>query len=259
MAAACPGEQVHKHKSWRPQVVDGAVQYPTAEEAAYPKLLCTRLAEVVRDQWIQIGVVDVENLQQQLKVEQHSLHRVVLSALPRGKKFKPLVSEYGTYVNLVHAITDTEPKHELPKGAKLVHQRISQRGAVRVDEPIIHASAEQLAEDDEVMVSQYGIPREPLDFCQRAVQCGHPRGMAVHLPEAVKDVIQQNMSGDPAQLALARCKELTKWTWRAEQLKEQELEYKKSLPEHMRFLFSSKRLLLFKEMLEEVDSQTRVW
>ena len=111
----------------------------------------------------------------------------------------------------------------------------------------------QLAEDDEVMVSQYGIPRELLDFCQRAVQCGHPRGMAVHLPEAVKDVIKQNMSGDPAQLALARCRELTKWTLRAEQLKEQELDYKKGLPEHMQFLLSNKRLLLFREMLEEVD------
>ena len=182
MAASCPEEQVHKHKSWRPQVVDGAVQYPTAEEAAYPKLLCTRLAEVVRAQWIQIGVVDVENLQQQLKVEQHSLHRVVLSALPRGKKFKPLVSEYGTYVTLVHAVTDTEPQHTLPKGAKLVHQRISQRGAVRVDEPIIHASAEQLAEDDEVMVSQYGIPKGTAGFlpasCPMWPPEGHGRSLA---------------------------------------------------------------------------------
>ena len=49
------------------------------------------------DQLLQLGVVDVENLAQQLEVEHKSLHRVVLSALPRGKKFKPLVSEYGEY------------------------------------------------------------------------------------------------------------------------------------------------------------------
>ena len=97
LSAQCPGESLHKHKSWQPQVVDGKVQYPTAEEAAYPILLCTRMAEIVRDQLLQLGVVDVENLAQQLEVEHKSLHRVVLSALPRGKKFKPLVSEYGEY------------------------------------------------------------------------------------------------------------------------------------------------------------------
>ena len=41
LAATCPGEKAHKHKSWRPEVVDGSVRYPTAGEAAYPKLLCT--------------------------------------------------------------------------------------------------------------------------------------------------------------------------------------------------------------------------
>ena len=55
LAAVCPGEPAHKHKSWHPQVVDGKVQYPTAEEAAYPKLLCSRMAEIVRDQLLALG------------------------------------------------------------------------------------------------------------------------------------------------------------------------------------------------------------
>ena len=72
LAATCPGDKVHKHKSWRPEVVDGSVKYPTAEEAAHPKLLCTRMAEIVRDQMLQLGVVDVETLQQQIEVEKPS-------------------------------------------------------------------------------------------------------------------------------------------------------------------------------------------
>ena len=47
LAASCPGEHIHKHKNWQPQVVNGKVVYPTAEEAAYPTLLCTRMAEIV--------------------------------------------------------------------------------------------------------------------------------------------------------------------------------------------------------------------
>eukprot|EP00435_Cladocopium_sp_Y103_P000018 s3918_g1.t1 len=253
LAASCPGEEVHHHKSWHPQVVDGKVQYPTAEEAAYPKLLCTRLAEIVRAKLLELGVIDVDNLQQQLEVEQTSLHRVVLPALPRGKRFKPLVSEYGAYNTVIHSLIVDEPLHLLPPGAKLVHQRISQWGEVRVDGAIADESVQDFSADKEVMVSQFGLPRAPLDFCERAVKCGHPRGMAVHLPQCVKEVIEQNLSMEPAELALLRCKELTRWTVRAEQLKQQEAEYKKSLPEHMQPLMQKKRILLFKEMLEAVD------
>ena len=192
-------------------------------------------------------------LQQQLLVEQPSLHRLVLSALPRGKKFKPLVSEYGSYHTVVHAIHVEKPTEQLPDGAKLVHQRISKRGEIRVDDATIHFSAEGLSGDEEIMVSQFGIPRDPMDFCERAVQCGHPRGMAVQLPQLVKEVIEQNFSMAPAELALVRCRELTKWTVRAEHLKQQELEFKQSSPEHMKPLMRRKRLLLLKEMLEAVD------
>jgi hypothetical protein len=211
------------------------------------------MAEIVRDQLLQLGVVDVENLEQQIQVEHTSLHRVVLSALPRGKKFKPLVSEYGQYHTVVHAPHVENPIDVVPAGAKLVHQRLAQRGEVRVDDQIFHSSTEGISGQEEVMVSQYGVPRAPLDFCERAVKCGHPRGMAVHLPQLAKEVIEQNLTEEPAELALHRCGELTKWTLRAGQLKDQEATYKGSLPQHMQTLLRKKRLLLFKEMLESVN------
>ena len=234
-------------------MIDGKVQYPTAEEAAYPILLCARMAEIVRDQLLQLGVVDADNLEQQIQVEHTSLNRVVLSALPRGKKFKPLVSEYGQYHTVVHAPHVENPTDVVPAGAKLVHQRLAQRGEVRVDEQIFHSSTDGMSGQEEVMVSQYGVPRAPLDFCERAVKCGHPRGMAVHLPQLAKEVIEQNLTEEPAELALHRCRELTKWTLRAGQLKEQETTYKGGLPQHMQALLQKKRLLLFKEMLESVN------
>ena len=132
-------------------------------------LLCARMAEIVRDQLLQLGVVDVDNLEQQIQVEHTSLNRVVLSALPRGKKFKPLVSEYGQYHTVVHAPHVENPTDVVPAGAKLVHQRLAQRGEVRVDEQIFHSSTDGMSGQEEVMVSQYGVPRAPLDFCERAV------------------------------------------------------------------------------------------
>ena len=42
----CPGN--HKHDSWAPRIVDGRPHYPTKAEAAYPALLCQRIAALVR-------------------------------------------------------------------------------------------------------------------------------------------------------------------------------------------------------------------
>ena len=123
LAATCPGPDVHFHKSWTPTVVNHAVQYPTAEAGAYPKLLCQRLAEAFRAALLQQGAVDVESLQQQQAVEEASLHRFVLDALPRGKKYKPLVSEYGAYITIVHAEAVEEASLEVPVTARLIHQR----------------------------------------------------------------------------------------------------------------------------------------
>ena len=90
LAATCPGNDSHFHKSWAPTVVDGVVQYPTAEEAAYPELLCQRLAESFRAALLDLGVVDVDNFETQQQVEQTPMHRLIMGALPRGKKYKPL-------------------------------------------------------------------------------------------------------------------------------------------------------------------------
>ena len=42
----CPGK--HKHNSWAPRIVNGRPHYPTKAEAAYPALLCQRIAALVR-------------------------------------------------------------------------------------------------------------------------------------------------------------------------------------------------------------------
>ena len=71
-------------------------------------------------------------------------------------------------------------------------------------------------------VSQFGIPRSPEDFCNRAVKCGHPRGMSLHLPEVVTQVLRDNLEMEPSELALVRCRQLAKWAVRAKQLGEAE-------------------------------------
>ena len=141
----------------------------------------------------------------------------------------------------------------MPLGAKLVHQHLSKRGDIRVDDVVWHSSVPHLDADVTVKVSQFGIPRTPEDFCRRDVKCGHPRGMSMHLPEVVTDVLRENLEMEPAELALIRCRQLARWTVRAGQLKFAEKEFKQSLPEHLQVVLKDKKLLLLQEMLEELQ------
>ena len=55
------------------------------------------MAEIDRANFFQLDAMDIDSLEQQLHVEGTVFHRVVMSALPRGKRYKPLVSEHGSY------------------------------------------------------------------------------------------------------------------------------------------------------------------
>ena len=98
-----------------------------------------------------------------------------------------------------------------------------------------------------------GIPREPWDFVQRAVQAGHPRSLAIHLSGDVKEMLKQNFADEPYKIIKERATFLKQWTVRCEELEAQEQELHCSLEPHMREVLSGKRLLLFREMLLALD------
>ena len=96
-------------------------------------------------------------------------------------------------------------------------------GDVRVDDAIFDESTKEFDASSSVIVSQFGIPRTPEDFLKRAVKCGHPRGMSIHLPEVVQQVLSDNLEMEPSELALHRCRQLAKWAMRAQRLNKDEI------------------------------------
>ena len=92
LSARCDGS--HFHEKWNAEVIDGKVVFPTHLEAAYPILLCERLASIAKLKALEIGAVEIETLEQQTQHAPSSQHRILLDMLPRGRKFKPLVSEF---------------------------------------------------------------------------------------------------------------------------------------------------------------------
>ncbi|CAL1147501.1 unnamed protein product [Cladocopium goreaui] len=65
----CDGQ--HQHQSWRPKIRDGRLVFPTAEEAAYPWLLCARIINLVLDMAQRFGAVMHVDISKDQTVECH--------------------------------------------------------------------------------------------------------------------------------------------------------------------------------------------
>ena len=130
-------DKQHTHAPWTPTVVAGKVHYPTHTEAAYPEVLCQRIVSVVLEKVLQLGAIETETLEKHVKAEGKSLNRVVIGAMPRGRHVKPLVSEFGEYINaILPPQGDSQLQQlmsKLPKGSKVQTRYLSTWGQVRDD------------------------------------------------------------------------------------------------------------------------------
>ena len=194
------------------------------------------------------------------------------------EKFKPLVSEYGSYVLVAISgrnsqIDTTDVLKSFPKGAKIVHRRFL-KGSLRVDDKEIKEKPFEVRQADqegthqsEVLVVakcfeervsgdyweilSIGVPRDKKSFLEKAFEAGHPRTMAIHLSDGVKEALNRNFAGEQYLLMKRRLAYISKWSKRAMELVDQERALHGSLPEHLKGILRGKRLLLMGEMLQD--------
>ena len=77
---------------------ENKLHYPTSSEDAYPCLLCQWLVDSVKSRLTDSGALEPQNLQEQIEVEDKNSHSFILGMLPRGKKFRQVVSEFEHYI-----------------------------------------------------------------------------------------------------------------------------------------------------------------
>lgn len=235
-------------------------------------LLCKRLVAILLSYARQMGAEQPHTLQEQLPASNVTSHRWILNMLPKGKRMKPLVSEFQGYkLFAIDSVSDPEKTaifENLPKGAPIVQRRL-QWGKIRVDE---HACwwlsgdksleidrgsplLEKKDTEDEIHVElvTVGIPRSPWDFLERAISAGHPRTLAIHLNEVVTKMLHENFAEEPYQVVKTRALFLRKWTQRCRDLTADEQVLHQGLDPHLQHVLQGKRLLLFKEMLQELQ------
>ena len=275
LACACDG--LHQHAQWNPTQDSNGLRFPTAEEAAYPHLLCKRVVDLIIQYVLHHGAGQHATLDTQIAAASSTSHRWILDMLPKGKKLRPLVSEFKGYAFFLVSPSQ-EPENSFffkqqLKGARIL-QRQMQWGRMRVvehkgqqnflwvnnegkqyDLGCQQAMVEngELEVESQVEVCTLGIPRDPWDFVEKAVAAGHPRSLAIHLNGDIMNMLKENFAQEPHLVIKQRVYFLKKWTERCKELETSEAQMHQRLPEHLRGVLAGKRLTLFKEMLKDLD------
>ena len=240
----CDGN--HTHQSWRPRFVTGKWVFPTKDEAAYPHLLCVRMASVLLQEAVARGLGPDDDLSQQLEHDPTVGKRQIFTTQPRQQKLRPAISEFGYFMQLALTVSDA-PSNFLetmcPKGSKVVSRHV-QRGFQR-DVFLATKNAavvNHIGEGEVFEVVKVGVPREPQQFITAAVELGHPRFLLARVSKDALGAVN-GLLGDAANLSLQRSKFLKRLLQRANELRQQEAELHDNLPVHLKKVLEGKRIL----------------
>ena len=101
----------------------------------------------------------------------------------------------------------------------------------------------------------WGIPFLPGEFMAEAVARGHPKAFSKLMPDLLMSAVKMNFGHhcDVGALARMRAGWFSKWTKRAGELAKSEQDFKSQLDMHVQSILAPKRLLLWKEILTELQ------
>ena len=254
-------DKKHSHASWRPAMKNSRLHFPTAEEAAYPHLLCERIVACVMTQVLKMGAVSIESFHKQIELQQSTQQRrIAMGALPRGNKIKPLVAEFQRYDTLP-CDPQQQPKQieaklrSYPKGTRVTHRRLVNGDEFRGSEvfsKVGQADRAVFAHCESVEMCTVGVPAEPLVFLDRAIEAGHPRGVEVHVEESIHNAVVENFHSPPYELAKKRLTFFKRWQRRAKEIDSEGDAFIKQAPQHAQRILQGKRLQLWDEILKDL-------
>ena len=110
-----------------------------------------------------------------------------------------------------------------------------------------------LVDGDEFEVLTIGAPREPFDFLAKAVEAGHPKTKVARASRAMQSAVTNVFSSPVESVLEKRSAFLKKYLKRALALRDEEQQLHNKLPDHLKRILAGKKLLLFKEMLSDLD------
>ena len=241
MEAKCQGD--HQHESWGRKRGPEGYSYATADEAAYPQLLCNRFVLNLVEKLKELGVIfPPQQLHEKWEGPTHiDLSMVRTTAMNQSKRSKlpPLIPEYK---EVISEQVETKP-------ATAVGDRDqSGRKLLRLT-PKMGTNGSTSASWD----IAWGIPWSTSEFFDKAVLSKHPYSLQPALPDGLLSNLHFILTHSPAEVLNKRTQVLRHWIELEKSLREREADLHGNLHTSLGKALKGKRLLLFKALLEETN------
>ena len=235
LSGPCPG--CPEHEEWGKRKSGG---YATAEEAAYPRLLCQRVIACVD------AACDARSLVPARSVTS-SLHaaRVAAQSQPRGRRFPPLISEFAHTVTVQAA--DAPPlddKRQL---------RATWRGIAAGSKLLREVLAPGESRTAQLTSFTFGVYRTFQAYISAASLLVHPFDAAKSLPDGMLVATFRILTEGPVATIRHRLSTLKMWTAWAKELEPAEAQLRKTMHPSVRGVVGNKRIKLLQRIAESLS------
>ena len=263
---SCPGVgKNHVHKPWGVINTQDSSHFATSEETAYPLPLAGAIATAFAKSLMDKGwQPPVDSLDLDWNSVSFAKIRASVGDQPKASKLPPIVREH-KYILLIKGPQESlnqvpiKPRERLKKPWVVPHDCDSPSESVPPEAQLLRLSPLRSKggiheiDSSHIYEQAWGVPFTPDEFVKEAYVSGHPRNLKNLLPSPLEHAISLNINLPPGDLVSLRAAWFKKWIVRIEELESDERSLKASMPEHLRKILSPKRLLVFREMLAELD------
>ena len=232
----CPGANCAQHHLPWGRSADGS--FATAQETAYPQPLASSIAGCFAR-----AVTVLPEAEPSI-----AAIRATSGLQPKAAAMQPLVPEHRRVLVARGPNDAALPALRSRLEAPWSDARFRPAISVPVHSQLLRAD-NRGSEQIEVA---WGTAWSPEEFVKEAIKAGHPKTFDTVLPSALKHSIEVNASTSPSERASLRAQWFAKWTKRAADLSADESALKAGLQPYARDILLPKRILLWREILEDL-------
>ncbi|CAE7215287.1 unnamed protein product [Symbiodinium sp. CCMP2592] len=229
----------HQHASWKPRLQPHATSFPTADEAAYPVLLCERMAHIIAAR--AGGLALAVYLQRQPRFARPLVACYSGSddwAIP--VRSDDLTSTHRPVVVAFQIPPTGEDRADCIEEDHLKHdETVAITGFVAADDPC----------SEHAEIVSVGIPKEPCDFVADAVKAGHPRNALNASREGPSSKVADAILMDFERRERLASKTKDRWSQIAATTKPLNHNMLKHKPDYIVTALGDKNLLAWKSIL----------
>ena len=220
----------HAHKPWYVASRGPHLEFATALEAEYPRLLCQRMAQCL----VRAAQAAQVTLGPSLKSSQLARH----AWGSQTTRSKPLFCQFKEFVHLDQ--NTHQPSHVL-LASPLPGDQNTESLQEHEEEPNPKRVRKMF---------KFGVQWEPAEFLEQAKQLKHPKDPQAALPIVLKETMVQILSRDPLEVAKHRLQVVLAIHRKAQQLRDEEQAQKRAMEPMVSAVLKCKNISLWRYLLE---------